>query len=83
MEIGQFDHRALYRQGHRRVQVDGWVYAAGLSLAGRALHGLRLVAQQMERDPDGLWVRFYLNPKARFADGTPSPPKTCATPSTC
>lgn len=30
-----------------------------------------LVAQKIERDPDGLWVRFYLNPKARFADDTP------------
>lgn len=30
-----------------------------------------LVAQQMERSDDGLSLRFYLNPKARFADGTP------------
>ena len=30
-----------------------------------------LVAEQMERADDNSWVRFYINPKARFNDGTP------------
>ena len=30
-----------------------------------------LVAERMERGDDGLWLRFYLNPKAVFADGQP------------
>ena len=30
-----------------------------------------LVAERMERGDDGLWLRFYLNPKAVFADGRP------------
>ncbi|KMN08736.1 extracellular solute-binding protein [Pseudomonas helleri] len=73
MEIGQFNHIVPYvDQGTGVVQVDQWVYEP---LAFRSLDEpytvYGLIAQQMERDPDGLWVRFYLNPKARFSDGTP------------
>ena len=72
MEIGQFNHIVPYvDQGTGVVQVDQWVYEP---LAFRSLDEpytvYGLVAQQMERDPDGLWVRFYVNPKARFSDGT-------------
>lgn len=73
MEIGQFNYIVPYiDQGTGVVQVDQWVYSP---LAFRALDEpytvYGLIAQKMERDPDGLWVRFYLNPKARFADNTP------------
>ncbi|MGO2714225.1 extracellular solute-binding protein [Pseudomonas helleri] len=73
MEIGQFNHIVPYvDQGTGVVQVDQWVYEP---LAFRSLDEpytvYGLIAQQMERDSDGLWVRFYLNPKARFSDGTP------------
>jgi microcin C transport system substrate-binding protein len=30
-----------------------------------------LLAEKMEKAPDNSYVRFYLNPKARFHDGTP------------
>ncbi|MGF6667478.1 extracellular solute-binding protein [Pseudomonas monsensis] len=73
MEIGQYNYITPYAdQGISVVQVNDWVYAP---LALRSLDEpytvYGLVAQQMERDPEGLWVRFTLNPKARFADGTP------------
>lgn len=73
MEIGQFNYITPYvDQGTGVTQVDDWVYSP---LAFRSLDEpytvYGLVAQTMERDPDGLWVRFYLNPKARFADDTP------------
>lgn len=73
MEIGQYNYITPYAdQGISVVQVNDWVYAP---LAFRSLDEpytvYGLVAQQMERDPDGLWVRFILNPKARFADNTP------------
>ena len=73
MEIGQYNYITPYAdQGISVVQVNDWVYAP---LAFRSLDEpytvYALVAQQMERDPEGLWVRFTLNPKARFADGTP------------
>ncbi|QLG96635.1 ABC transporter substrate-binding protein (plasmid) [Pseudomonas yamanorum] len=73
MEIGQYNYITPYAdQGISVVQVNDWVYAP---LAFRSLDEpytvYGLVAQYMERDPDGLWVRFTLNPKARFADNTP------------
>ncbi|RON81533.1 extracellular solute-binding protein [Pseudomonas fluorescens] len=73
MEIGQYNYISPYAdQGISVVQVNDWVYSP---LAFRSLDEpytvYALVAQQIERDPDGLWVRFTLNPKARFADGTP------------
>jgi len=73
MEIGQFNYITPYvDQGTGVVQVDDWLYSP---LAFRSLDEpytvYGLIAQKMERDPDGLWVRFYLNPKARFADDTP------------
>lgn len=73
LEIGQFDHVLPYiDKGIGVSQVDGWLYAP---LAVRSedepytVYGL--VAERMERGPDGLWLRFYLDPRARFADGTP------------
>ncbi|WP_353232548.1 extracellular solute-binding protein [Pseudomonas helleri] len=73
MEIGQFNYIVPYiDQGTGVAQVDDWLYAP---LAFRSLDEpytvYGLIAQKMERDPDGLWVRFYLNPKARFADDSP------------
>ncbi|HEY0288880.1 MAG TPA: extracellular solute-binding protein [Pseudomonas sp.] len=72
-EIGQFNYLMPYvDQGINVIQIDTWVYSP---LAYRSLDEpytvYGLVAQKMERDPDNLWVRFYLNPKARFDDGTP------------
>ncbi len=53
-------------------QVDTWVYEP---LAYRSLDEpysvYGLVAEKMERDPDNRWVRFFINPKARFHDGQP------------
>ncbi|AZE16613.1 ABC transporter, periplasmic substrate-binding protein yejA [Pseudomonas chlororaphis subsp. aureofaciens] len=73
MEIGQFNYITPYAdQGIAVTQVNDWVYSP---LAFRSLDEpytvYGLVAERMERDPDGLWVRFYLDPRARFADGTP------------
>ncbi|WP_311881737.1 MULTISPECIES: extracellular solute-binding protein [unclassified Pseudomonas] len=73
MEIGQYNYISPYAdQGISVVQVNDWVYSP---LAFRSLDEpytvYALVAQQIERDPEGMWVRFTLNPKARFADGTP------------
>jgi microcin C transport system substrate-binding protein len=72
-EIGQFNYLTPYvDQGIFVLQIDSWVY---LPLAYRSLDEAYtvygLVAEKLERDPDNLWVRFYLNPKARFDDGTP------------
>ncbi|WP_416423553.1 extracellular solute-binding protein [Pseudomonas sp. App30] len=72
MEIGQFNYILPYvDQGTGVVQVDTWLYSP---LAYRSLDEpytvYGLVAEKMEHDPDGLWMRFYLNPKATFADGT-------------
>ncbi|TDF84182.1 extracellular solute-binding protein [Pseudomonas sp. H9] len=73
IEIGQFDHVLPYiDKGIGVAEVDGWLYAP---LAIRAqdepytVYGL--VAQRLERAPDGRWLRFYLDPRARFADGQP------------
>ncbi|EIK95974.1 solute-binding family 5 protein [Pseudomonas sp. M47T1] len=73
MEIGQFNYILPYvDQGTGVVQADTWLYSP---LAYRSLDEpytvYGLVAEKMEHDPDGMWMRFYLNPKARFADGTP------------
>ncbi|WP_408980655.1 extracellular solute-binding protein [Pseudomonas sp. B21-012] len=73
IEIGQFDHIIPYiDKGIGVAEVDGWLYSP---LAVRSqdepytVYGL--VAQKLERDPQGLWLRFYLDPRARFADGQP------------
>ncbi|WP_036990188.1 extracellular solute-binding protein [Pseudomonas vranovensis] len=73
IEIGQFDHVLPYiDKGTGVAEVDGWLYAP---LAVRSqdepytVYGL--IAHQLERAPDGLWLRFYLDPRARFADGQP------------
>ena len=73
IEIGRFDHVSPYiDKGIGVSQLDGMVYSP---LAQRSLDEpytvYGLVAEKMERAEDGLWLRFYLNPKARFADGTP------------
>ncbi|MEG5265160.1 extracellular solute-binding protein [Pseudomonas sp. JDS28PS106] len=72
-EIGQFNYLNPYvDQGINVVQLDAWVYSP---LAYRSLDEpytvYGLIAEKMERDPQGMWVRFYLNPKARFHDGVP------------
>ncbi|RLU14303.1 ABC transporter substrate-binding protein, partial [Pseudomonas prosekii] len=73
IEIGHFDHILPYiDKGIGVNQIDGLLYSP---LAQRSqdepytVYGL--VAQQIERSEDGLSLRFYLNPKARFADGKP------------
>ncbi|WP_426116803.1 extracellular solute-binding protein [Pseudomonas sp. DSP3-2-2] len=72
-EIGQFDHLMPYLdKGTGVSQLNGMVYSP---LAVKSLDEPNtvygLVAQSMERGDDGLSLRFFLNPKARFADGTP------------
>lgn len=72
MELGQFDHVLPYiDKGTGVSQIDGLLYSP---LAVRSLDEpytmYGLVAEKMERGNDGLTLRFYLNPKARFADGT-------------
>jgi len=72
-EIGQFDHLMPYTdKGTGVAQINGLVYSP---LAVRSLDEpytvYGLVAEKMERGADGLSLRFYINPKARFADGTP------------
>lgn len=72
-EIGQFDHLLPYTdKGTGVAQINGLVYSP---LAVRSLDEpytvYGLVAEKMERGADGLSLRFYINPKARFADGTP------------
>lgn len=71
--IGQFDHMLPYiDKGTGVSQISGLLYSP---LAVRSLDEpytvYGLVAQRMERLNDGLSLRFYLNPKARFADGVP------------
>ncbi|WP_434574221.1 extracellular solute-binding protein [Pseudomonas sp. Z3-8] len=73
IEIGHFDHILPYiDKGIGVSQVDGMLYSP---LAQRSLDEpytvYGLVAEKMERAEDGLSLRFYLNPKARFADGKP------------
>lgn len=72
-DIGQFDHLMPYiDKGIGVSQIDGLVYSP---LATRSLDEpytvYGLVAKAMELSPDGLALRFYLDPRARFADGTP------------
>ncbi|WP_409077957.1 extracellular solute-binding protein [Pseudomonas sp. N3-W] len=73
LESGPFDHLVPYvDKGTGVAEIDGWLYAP---LAYRSkdepysVYGL--VAQQMELAPDRTWLRFYLNPAARFDDGSP------------
>ncbi|MEQ7921657.1 extracellular solute-binding protein [Xanthomonas sp. WHRI 1810A] len=71
-EIGQYNYLTPYAdQGINVREIDSWVYSP---LAYRSLDEpytvYGLVAEKLERDPDNMWVRFYLNPKARFDDGT-------------
>ncbi|WP_430445223.1 MAG: extracellular solute-binding protein [Pseudomonas piscis] len=73
LESGPFDHLVPYiDKGTGVAEVDGWVYAP---LAYRSqdepytVYGL--VAQGLELAPDRRWLRLYLNPAARFADGRP------------
>ena len=73
IEIGHFDHVLPYiDKGIGVSQIDGLLYSP---LAQRSLDEpytvYGLVAEKMERADDGLSLRFYLNPKARFADGKP------------
>ncbi|WP_407316400.1 extracellular solute-binding protein [Pseudomonas sp. nanlin1] len=73
LEIGQYDHILPYiDKGSGITQIDGLLYSP---LAVRSLDEpytvYGLVAQTMERGEDGRWLRFNLNPKARFADGLP------------
>ena len=73
IEIGHFDHLLPYiDKGIGVSQIDGLLYSP---LAQRSLDEpytvYGLVAQKMERSDDGLSLRFYLDPKARFADGKP------------
>ncbi|WP_263263766.1 extracellular solute-binding protein [Pseudomonas sp. RIT-PI-S] len=72
-DIGQFDHLMPYiDKGIGVSQIDGLVYAP---LATRSLDEpytvYGLIAKAMELSEDGLTLRFYLDPRARFADGSP------------
>lgn len=72
-EIAQFNYiMPTNDQGTAVSQVDTWLYSP---LAYRSLDEpytvYGLVAEKMEQDPAGMWVRFYLDPRARFHDGTP------------
>ena len=73
IEIGHFDHVLPYiDKGIGVTQIDGLLYSP---LAQRSMDEpytvYGLVAQKMERSEDGLSLRFFINPKARFADGKP------------
>lgn len=72
-EIGQFDHIMPYLdKGTGVSQVNGLLYSP---LAVKSLDEpytvYGLIAEKMERAADGMSLRFFLNPKARFSDGTP------------
>ncbi|NER63233.1 ABC transporter substrate-binding protein [Pseudomonas sp. MAFF212427] len=72
-EIGGFDHVLPYLdKGTGVSEVDGWLYSP---LAIRSLDEpytvYGLIAQRIERSADGLTLRFFLDPRARFADGRP------------
>ncbi|MFJ5296055.1 extracellular solute-binding protein [Pseudomonas sp. NPDC088368] len=71
-EIGQYDHIMPYLdKGTGVSQVNGLLYSP---LAVKSLDEpytvYGLIAEKMERAPDGMSLRFFLNPKARFSDGT-------------
>lgn len=71
-EIGQFDHIMPYLdKGTGVAQVNGLLYSP---LAVRSLDEpytvYGLIAEKMERAADGMSLRFYLSPKAKFADGS-------------
>lgn len=73
LESGPFDHLIPYiDKGTGVADIDGWLYAP---LAYRSkdepytVYGL--VAEGLELAPDRSWLRLYLNPKARFDDGSP------------
>ena len=42
-----------------------------VSAADEAASMYGLIAERVQRDTDGLWVRFFLRPEARFNDGSP------------
>ncbi|MGH8417794.1 MAG: extracellular solute-binding protein [Pseudomonas sp.] len=72
-EIGQYDHIMPYLdKGTGVAQVNGLLYSP---LAVKSLDEpytvYGLIAEKMERAADGMSLRFFLNPKARFSDGTP------------
>lgn len=72
-EIGQFDHIMPYLdKGTGVSQVNGLLYSP---LAVKSLDEpytvYGLIAEKMERAPDGMSLRFYLSPKAKFSDGSP------------
>lgn len=69
----RFDHLIPYSMdGLGVAQIDTLVYAP---LAYRSLDEpmtvYAFVAKSIELAPDRSWLRFTLNPKARFQDGTP------------
>ncbi|AZD09106.1 ABC transporter, periplasmic substrate-binding protein yejA [Pseudomonas chlororaphis] len=73
LESGPFDHLLPYiDKGTGVADIDGWLYAP---LAYRSkdepytVYGL--VAEGLELAADRSWLRFYLNPQARFDDGSP------------
>ncbi len=71
-EIGQFDHIMPYvDKGTGVALVNGLLYSP---LAFRSLDEpytvYGLIAEKMERSADGMSLRFFLNPKARFSDGS-------------
>lgn len=72
-EIGQYDHIMPYLdKGTGVAQVNGLLYSP---LAVKSLDEpytvYGLIAEKMERAADGMSLRFFLNSKARFSDGTP------------
>jgi microcin C transport system substrate-binding protein len=71
-EIGQFDHIMPYLdKGTGVAQVNGLLYSP---LAVKSLDEpytvYGLIAEKMEHAPDGMSLRFYLSPKAKFSDGS-------------
>ncbi|AVO59812.1 extracellular solute-binding protein [Pseudomonas chlororaphis] len=73
LESGPFDHLIPYiDKGTGVADIDDWLYAP---LAYRSkdepytVYGL--VAEGLELAADRSWLRFYLNPRARFDDGSP------------
>lgn len=69
----RFDHLMPYAiDGNGVSQIDTLVYAPlAIRSLDEPLTVYGFVAQSMELAPDRTWLRFTLNPTARFADGTP------------